>query len=47
MSSGCIRLLNQDVIDLYRRVPIGSRTVVLQSTDGTPSSSAAPASQQS
>jgi lipoprotein-anchoring transpeptidase ErfK/SrfK len=29
MSSGCIRLLNQDVMDLYRRVPIGSRIVVL------------------
>lgn len=31
ISSGCIRLLNQDVIDLYRRVPIGSRVVVIQS----------------
>ncbi|MDQ0325239.1 lipoprotein-anchoring transpeptidase ErfK/SrfK [Rhodopseudomonas julia] len=29
VSSGCIRLLNQDIIDLYRRVPIGSRIVVL------------------
>ncbi|TCT00512.1 L,D-transpeptidase [Aquabacter spiritensis] len=29
VSSGCIRLLNQDIIDLYRRVPIGSRVVVL------------------
>jgi lipoprotein-anchoring transpeptidase ErfK/SrfK len=28
MSSGCIRMLNEDVIDLYRRVPIGSRAVV-------------------
>ena len=43
MPSGCIRLLNQDVIDLYRRVPIGSRTVVLQSA-AVSSSSAAPAS---
>lgn len=29
-SSGCIRLLDQDVVDLYNRVPTGSRTVVLQ-----------------
>jgi lipoprotein-anchoring transpeptidase ErfK/SrfK len=29
MSSGCIRLLNQDIIDLYERVPIGTRVVVL------------------
>jgi lipoprotein-anchoring transpeptidase ErfK/SrfK len=28
-SSGCIRMVNQDVIELYRRVPIGSRVVVL------------------
>ena len=46
MSSGCIRLLNQDVIDLYRRVPIGSRTVVLQSANVSSSSSAATASPQ-
>jgi len=30
VSSGCIRLLQQDVIDLYDRVPIGTRVVVLQ-----------------
>ena len=29
MSSGCIRMINQDVIDLYGRVEIGSRVVVL------------------
>ncbi len=29
VSSGCVRLLNQDIIDLYRRVPVGSRAVVL------------------
>ncbi len=29
VSSGCVRLLNQDIIDLYRRVPTGSRAVVL------------------
>lgn len=30
VSSGCIRMLNQDVIDLYKRVPIGAPVVVLQ-----------------
>ena len=29
MSSGCIRLLNQDVIDLFDRVPIGTRVRVI------------------
>jgi len=29
MSSGCIRLLNQDIIDLYRRVPLGTKVVVV------------------
>ena len=29
VSSGCVRLLNQDVIDLYQRVPDGSRIVVV------------------
>lgn len=29
VSSGCVRLLNQDVIDLYQRVPTGSKVVVL------------------
>jgi lipoprotein-anchoring transpeptidase ErfK/SrfK len=29
VSSGCIRMINQDAIDLYRRVPIGARVVVL------------------
>jgi lipoprotein-anchoring transpeptidase ErfK/SrfK len=28
VSSGCIRMLNADVIDLYDRVPIGSKVVV-------------------
>jgi lipoprotein-anchoring transpeptidase ErfK/SrfK len=28
-SSGCIRLLDHDVVDLYSRVPTGTRTVVL------------------
>ena len=29
VSNGCIRMLNAHVIDLYRRVPIGARVVVL------------------
>jgi lipoprotein-anchoring transpeptidase ErfK/SrfK len=29
VSSGCIRMINQDVIDLYRRAPVGTRVVVL------------------
>jgi lipoprotein-anchoring transpeptidase ErfK/SrfK len=28
VSSGCIRMLNADIIDLYRRVPIGARVLV-------------------
>lgn len=30
VSSGCIRLMNQDIIDLYKRVKLGSRVVVIQ-----------------
>ncbi|MDS7597749.1 L,D-transpeptidase [Agrobacterium tumefaciens] len=30
MSSGCIRMLNHDIIDLYSRVPVGARVVVMQ-----------------
>ena len=29
VSSGCIRMMNQDVIDLYNRVPVGAKVVVL------------------
>ncbi len=29
MSSGCIRMLNEDVADLYERVPKGARVIVL------------------
>lgn len=32
VSSGCIRLFNHDIIDLHRRVPVGTRVVVLPST---------------
>jgi lipoprotein-anchoring transpeptidase ErfK/SrfK len=31
VSSGCIRLFNQDIIDLYNRVPVGTHVTVLQS----------------
>jgi lipoprotein-anchoring transpeptidase ErfK/SrfK len=30
-SSGCIRMINQDAVDLYNRVPIGAKVVVLGS----------------
>jgi lipoprotein-anchoring transpeptidase ErfK/SrfK len=29
VSSGCIRMMNQDVIDLYSRIPLGTKVVVL------------------
>jgi lipoprotein-anchoring transpeptidase ErfK/SrfK len=31
VSSGCIRMINQDAIDLYSRVPVGTRVIVLGS----------------
>ena len=34
VSSGCIRMINQDVIDLYRRVNSGTRVVVLADAGG-------------
>jgi lipoprotein-anchoring transpeptidase ErfK/SrfK len=30
VSSGCIRMINQDVIDLYGRTPVGTKVMVLQ-----------------
>ena len=35
VSSGCIRMFNQDIIDLYNRVSPGAPVVVLQSYNGT------------
>jgi lipoprotein-anchoring transpeptidase ErfK/SrfK len=29
VSSGCIRMINADVIDLYRRVTVGTKIIVL------------------
>jgi lipoprotein-anchoring transpeptidase ErfK/SrfK len=34
VSSGCIRMINQDVIDLYMRAPLGARVLVLPSHAG-------------
>jgi lipoprotein-anchoring transpeptidase ErfK/SrfK len=31
VSSGCIRMINQDVMDLYERAPVGAKVVVLSS----------------
>ena len=31
VSSGCFRLVNKDVIDLFARVPVGTKVVILQS----------------
>jgi lipoprotein-anchoring transpeptidase ErfK/SrfK len=30
VSSGCFRLVNEDVIDLYDRVAVGTRVIVRQ-----------------
>src|SRR5262245_18648422 len=35
VSSGCIRLTNGDIMDLYKRVEVGTRVVVLPSTAAT------------
>jgi len=29
VSSGCIRMINQDAIDLYNRIPVGTKVIVL------------------
>jgi lipoprotein-anchoring transpeptidase ErfK/SrfK len=29
VSSGCIRMMNEDVIDLYNRVPVGAKVLVI------------------
>ena len=34
VSSGCIRMLNEDVIDLYARANVGTKVVVLPMRDG-------------
>src|SRR4051812_9841570 len=42
VSSGCIRLTNDDVTDLYTRVKVGTRVVVLPGKPPATSASAAP-----
>jgi lipoprotein-anchoring transpeptidase ErfK/SrfK len=42
VSSGCIRLLNEDIEDLYGRVTVGTRVVVLSGGAPGPSASAQP-----
>jgi hypothetical protein len=37
VSSGCIRLTNDDVADLYERVKIGTKVIVLPTTRPNPS----------
>jgi lipoprotein-anchoring transpeptidase ErfK/SrfK len=34
VSSGCVRFMNQDIIDLYRRVPVGTTVIVLPAGGG-------------
>jgi lipoprotein-anchoring transpeptidase ErfK/SrfK len=36
VSSGCIRLTNDDVADLYNRTPVGTKVIVLATAAGTP-----------
>jgi lipoprotein-anchoring transpeptidase ErfK/SrfK len=33
VSSGCLRLTNEDVTDLYSRVSVGTKVIVLPMTD--------------
>jgi lipoprotein-anchoring transpeptidase ErfK/SrfK len=33
VSSGCIRMINQDAIDLYNRTPVGTKVIVLSSAN--------------
>ena len=42
VSSGCIRLMNQDIRDLYDRVPMNARVVVLQGNERLVSAMEAP-----
>jgi lipoprotein-anchoring transpeptidase ErfK/SrfK len=42
VSSGCIRLTNEDVMDLYSRVKVGTRVVVLPGSAPPATASAAP-----
>ena len=46
VSSGCIRLLNEDIEDLYQRVQVGTRVVVMPGGAAPAASAQAPAPQQ-
>ena len=46
MSSGCIRLLNADVEDLYSRVQVGAKVIVLPMTQSPTREAAKPADTQ-
>jgi lipoprotein-anchoring transpeptidase ErfK/SrfK len=35
VSSGCIRLTNEDILDLYKRTPVGTQVIVLATTAST------------
>jgi hypothetical protein len=41
VSSGCIRLVNEDVEDLYSRVKVGTKVVVLPQLPRTPTANSA------
>jgi lipoprotein-anchoring transpeptidase ErfK/SrfK len=40
VSSGCIRLTNDDIIDLYSRTPVGTKVVVLATATAAPAAAA-------
>lgn len=40
VSSGCIRLTNEDIIDLYDRTPIGTKVIVLATAGPAPAAAA-------
>jgi hypothetical protein len=42
VSSGCIRLTNEDVVDLYERVKVGAKVIVLPATASRRPSQGAP-----
>jgi lipoprotein-anchoring transpeptidase ErfK/SrfK len=46
VSSGCIRLLNEDIEDLYGRVTVGTRVVVLPKSDATAATAPPPYQQR-
>jgi len=46
VSSGCIRLTNDDIQDLYSRVQVGTRVVVLPGSPPAQASNEPPPQQQ-